>query len=47
MMGIFNDMIEKIMETFIDDFSVFRYSYDGCLEILRKVLEKCEEKNLV
>ena len=35
------------MEIFMDDFSVFRDSYEGCLENLRRVLEICEEKNLV
>ena len=47
MMGIFSDMIEIIMEIFMDDFSVFDDSYEGCLENLRKVLERCQEKNLV
>ena len=47
MMGIFSDMIEKIMEIFMDDFSVHGDSYEGFLEILRRVLERCEEKNLV
>ena len=47
MMRIFNDMIEIILEIFMDDFSVFGDSYEGCLENLRKVLERCQEKNLV
>ena len=47
MMGIFSDMIEIILEIFMDDFSVFGDSYEGCLENLRKVLERCQEKNLV
>ena len=47
MMGIFNDMIELILEIFMDDFSVFGDSYEGCLENLRKVLKRCQEKNLV
>ena len=47
MMGIFSDLIEKIMEIFMDDFSAFGDSYEGCLENLRRVLERCEEKNLV
>ena len=41
MMGIFSDMIEHILEIFMDDFSVFGYSYEGCLENLRRVLERC------
>ena len=47
MMGIFSDMIEVILEIFMDDFSVFGDSYEGCLDNLRKVLERCQEKNLV
>ena len=47
MMGIFSDMIEIIMEIFMDDFSVFGDSFESCLENLRKVLERCQEKNLV
>ena len=47
MMGIFSDMIEHILEIFMDDFSVFGDSYEGCLENLQRVLERCQEKNLV
>jgi len=34
------------MEIFMDDFSVFGSSFDDCLSNLRKVLERCREKNL-
>ena len=47
MMGIFSDMIEIILEIFMDDFSFFGDSFEKCLEILKKVLERCQEKNLV
>ena len=47
MIGIFSDMIEIILEIFMDDFSIFGDSYEGCLENLCKVLERCQEKNLV
>ena len=47
MMGIFSNMIEIILKIFIDDFSVFGDTYEGCLENLRKVLDRCQEKNLV
>ena len=47
MMGIFSDMIEHILKIFMDDFSVFGDLYEACLENLRKVLERCQEKNLV
>jgi len=32
MMSIFSDMIEEIMEVFIDDFSVYGKTFDYCLE---------------
>ena len=41
MMGIFSDMIEIILEIFMDDFLVFGDSFENCLENLRKVLERC------
>jgi hypothetical protein len=47
MMSIFSDMIEEIMEVFMDDFSVYGKTFDDCLENLEKVLQKCEEKHLV
>ena len=47
MMGIFSDMIEIILEIFMDDFSVFGDSFENCLENLHKVLERSQEKNLV
>jgi len=46
MMSIFSDMIEKIMEVFMDDFSVYGNTFDDCLENLDKVLQRCEEKHL-
>jgi hypothetical protein len=47
MMSIFSDMIEEIMEVFMDDFSVYGKTFDDCLENLDKVLQRCEEKHLV
>ena len=47
MMGIFSDLLEKSIEVFMDDFSVFGSSYDECLTNLTKVLQRCEEVNLV
>jgi len=44
MMSIFFDMIEKIMEVFMDDFSVYGKTFDDYLENLDKVLQRCEEK---
>jgi hypothetical protein len=47
MMSIFSDMIEEIMEVFIDDFSIYGKTFDDCLENLDKILQRCEEKHLV
>ncbi|GJS20862.1 reverse transcriptase domain-containing protein [Tanacetum coccineum] len=44
---IFYDMIEKTMEVFMDDFSVFGDSFDSCLSNLKKMLKRCEDTNLV
>jgi hypothetical protein len=47
MMSIFSDMIEEIMEVFMDNFSVYGKTFDDGLENLDKVLQRCEEKHLV
>lgn len=47
MMAIFFDMVEVIIEVFMDDFSVFDSSFDHCLHYLSFVLQHCEEKNLM
>jgi hypothetical protein len=47
MMSIFLDRIEEIMEVFMDDFSVYGKTFDHCLENLDKVLQRCQEKDLV
>ncbi|GJW38066.1 reverse transcriptase domain-containing protein [Tanacetum coccineum] len=47
MMAIFHDMIEKTMEVFMDDFSVFEDSFSTCLSHLDKMLKRCEDTNLV
>ncbi|GJU98657.1 reverse transcriptase domain-containing protein [Tanacetum coccineum] len=46
MMAIFHDMIEKTMEVFMDDFSVFGNSFGTCLSHLDKMLKRCEDTNL-
>ena len=47
MMSIFSEMIEEIMEVFMDEFSVYGKTFDHCLENLDKVLQRCQEKDLV
>ncbi|GKA02718.1 reverse transcriptase domain-containing protein [Tanacetum coccineum] len=46
MMAIFHDMIEKTMEVFMDDFSVFGNSFKNCLSRVDKMLQRCEDTNL-
>ncbi|GJT22089.1 reverse transcriptase domain-containing protein [Tanacetum coccineum] len=46
MMAIFHDMIEKTMEVFMDDFSVFGDSFSSCLANLDKMLKRCEDTKL-
>ena len=40
-------MVERFLEVFMDDFSVFGDSFDQCLHHLTLVLQRCIEKNLV
>nr|GEV53980.1 reverse transcriptase domain-containing protein [Tanacetum cinerariifolium] len=46
MVVIFHDMIEKSMEVFMDDFSVFGDSFSSCLSNLDKILKRCKDTNL-
>ncbi|CAL8167112.1 unnamed protein product [Prunus armeniaca] len=47
MLAIFSDMIERFIEVFMDDFSVFGSSFDTCLNHLSLVLQRCQETNLI
>ncbi|XP_062111865.1 uncharacterized protein LOC133823225 [Humulus lupulus] len=47
MMAIFSDMVEKTIEIFMDDFSIFGSSFDVCLRNLDAVMQRCEESLLV
>nr|GFB17077.1 reverse transcriptase domain-containing protein [Tanacetum cinerariifolium] len=42
MLAIFHDMVEKTMEVFMDDFSVFGNSFENCLCRLDKMLQRIE-----
>nr|GEZ51596.1 reverse transcriptase domain-containing protein [Tanacetum cinerariifolium] len=46
MLAIFHDMVEKTMEVFMDDFSVFGNSFENCLSHLDKMLQRCEDTKL-
>nr|GFB57766.1 reverse transcriptase domain-containing protein [Tanacetum cinerariifolium] len=43
MLAIFHDMVEKTMEVFMDDFSIFRNSFENCLSRLDKMLQRCDD----
>jgi len=47
MMAIFHDMLERIIEVFMDDYLVFGPSFDTCLHNLNLVLQRSEDTNLV
>ena len=47
MLSIFSDMVEEYLEVCMDDFSIFRNSFDHCLGNLKKVLQRYEDKNVV
>ena len=47
MMAIFSDFCEKIVEVFMDDFSVYGSSFDDCFSNLDRVLQRCKDTNLV
>ena len=47
MLAIFDDLVEDIMEVFMDDFSVYGDCFSHCLENLERVLIRCEETNLM
>nr|GEY62831.1 reverse transcriptase domain-containing protein [Tanacetum cinerariifolium] len=46
MLAIFHDMVEKTMDVFMEDFSVFGNSFKNYLSHLDKMLQRCEDTNL-
>ncbi|GJZ55879.1 reverse transcriptase domain-containing protein [Tanacetum coccineum] len=46
MMAIFHDMIEKMMEVFMNDFLVFGNSFGNYLSRMDKMLKRCEDTNI-
>jgi hypothetical protein len=47
MMAIFSDLIKKVMEVFMDDFTVYDKTFEDCLANLDKVLKRCKMDDLV
>ena len=46
MMSIFSDLVEEVMEIFMDDFTVYGSSFENCLHNLGTVLHRYQDKNL-
>nr|GFD46350.1 reverse transcriptase domain-containing protein [Tanacetum cinerariifolium] len=46
MMAIFHDMIERTMEVFMDDFSVFENSFSTYLTNLENMRKRCKDTKL-
>ena len=46
MMSILIDLVEEVMEIFMDDFSKYGSSFEYCLRNLETVLQRCHDKNL-
>ena len=47
MLSIFSDLVEHIMEVYIDDITVYGGNFEECLINLETVLHRCIKKNLV
>ena len=47
MLSIFSDLVEHIMEVYMDDVTVYGESFEECLINLEIVLHRCIEKKLV
>jgi hypothetical protein len=47
MTTIFSNLIEKVMEVFMDDFSVYGKTFEECLANHDKVLKRCQMADLV
>ena len=47
MLSMFSDMVERIMEVYMDDITVYGGNFEECLTNLEAVLQRCIEKNLV
>ena len=47
MLSILNDMVERIMEVYMIDITIYGDTFEECLVNLETVLHRCIEKNLV
>ena len=46
MMSIFSDLVEEVMEIFMDDFLVYGSSFEDYLRNIETILQRCQDKNL-
>ena len=46
MMSIFSNLVDEVMEFFMDDFSMYGSKFESYLENLETVLQRCKDKNL-
>ena len=47
MLNIFSDLVERIMDIYMDDITIYGGSFEECLINLETILHRCIEKNLV
>ena len=47
MLNIFSDLVECIMEVYMDDITIHGENFEECLINLETILHRCIEKNLV
>ena len=47
MLSIFSDMVERIMEVYMDDITIYGGTFEECLANLETILNRCIEKTLV
>ena len=45
-MSMFSNLAEEVMEIFMDDFTVYGSNFKHCLQNLRIILHRCQDKNL-
>ena len=45
-MSIFSDLVEEVVEIFMDDCSMYGSSFEHYLKNIETVLQRCQEKNL-
>ena len=47
MLSIFRDLVERVMEVYMDDITIYGENFEKCLFNLETILHRCIEKNLV